>query len=192
MKLIVGLGNPGAKYQFTRHNAGFIFVDCLSKSLGSELNEKRFDGLVGKTSVFGHDSLILKPQTFMNLSGRSVRQCLSFFKIPLEDMVVIYDDVDLEPGRVKARFKGGSGGHNGIRSIVSETGSDTFHRIKLGVGKPSNLGRSEDVASWVLSAFSEEELNRLRTEMYDQAMDRIEQIFKQVNSRKNSNNEERD
>jgi PTH1 family peptidyl-tRNA hydrolase len=185
VKLLVALGNPGEKYKYTRHNAGFLILDKLSQEFGISVHDKRFASYVGKGHFDGEGVVLLKPMTFMNRSGEAVKQCLAFYKIDPHDMIVIYDDVDLEPGSVKARFKGSSGGHNGIKSIVQETGTDTFHRVKLGIGKPPKREGSthnDATATWVLSPFSSEELTRLDSEMYEQVLIRLRQIFKQSNT----------
>jgi len=175
MKLIVGLGNPGPKYEITRHNAGFLVLDLLAEEAGIswEGGASRFLGDTGKGTVLGEASFLLKPMTYMNLSGRSVAQVMRFYKMKAEDLIVLHDDIDVPAGKVKARVGGGHGGHNGIRSIIDETGQSEFHRIKLGVGRPP-VG---DAADWVLGAMTNQELLMLQQEMLVDVKLRLRQIF---------------
>lgn len=175
MKLIVGLGNPGEKYRFTLHNAGFIVLDELCDRYGVNWAGSKFQSDFASGSVSGEKCIFLKPQTYMNLSGRAVQQALAFFKIPCEDLIVLHDDIDVPPKKVKTRIGGGAGGHNGIRSIKQETGCDKFHRIKLGVGRPTD---KRPVDSWVLGAIGEELKAALSSEMVDEAELRISEIVK--------------
>ena len=137
MKLIVGLGNPGKKYEHTRHNMGFDVVDLFSELAEIDIDKEAFKGLVGRGKVFDEDVYLLKPQTYMNLSGESVREIVSYFKIPTEDIIVIYDDLDLEPGKIRLRLSGSSGGHKGIQNIIENLGTDEIKRIRIGIGKPT-------------------------------------------------------
>ena len=137
MKLIVGLGNPGKKYEHTRHNMGFDVVDLFSELAQIDIDKDAFKGLVGRGKVFDEDVYLLKPQTFMNLSGESVREIVSYFKIPKEDIIVIYDDLDLEPGKIRLRLSGSSGGHRGIQNIIEQLGTENIKRIRIGIGKPN-------------------------------------------------------
>lgn len=178
MKLIFGLGNPGPKYEVTRHNAGFLILDMLAEKFGIAWTGKKFEAEVGKGDVFGEPCVLLKPQTFMNLSGRSVVSAIQFFKVKPEDIIVISDDVDLESGRVRARTGGGHGGQNGLRSIIAETGQDGFHRIKVGIGRPTNP--QQDVSSWVLGQFTDEELLQLQEKCFTEVLARLENIVKQM------------
>ncbi len=158
--LIVGLGNPGREYEKTRHNAGFRAIDILADSLGCKIDKAKFQGLYGQVNYNGRKLMLLKPQTFMNLSGRSVVQLSSYFNIPPERVVVLFDDISLAPGRLRVRADGSAGGHNGIKSIIQELGSQSFPRVKIGVGaKPSP---DYDLADWVLSAFSASEDKALK------------------------------
>lgn len=158
--MIVGLGNPGKKYEVTKHNAGFLCIDLLAQNLGVKIDRLKFKALVTDARINGKRCLLMKPQTFMNLSGESVRDAATFFKLPPERIIVIFDDINLEPGRLRIRRKGSDGGHNGIKSIIYQLGSDAFPRIKLGVGaKPSP---EFDLASWVLMPFTKEQLTELR------------------------------
>jgi peptidyl-tRNA hydrolase, PTH1 family len=156
-KLIVGLGNPGSKYQWTRHNAGFMVLDKLSDVAGISTARKKFSGFYGEGSWQGEQLLLLKPLTFMNLSGRSVAEALRFHKLSLENLIVIHDDLDIPFGRVKVKEGGGHAGHNGLRSLLSELGSGDFTRVRVGIGRPSR----GDVVDYVLNRFADEELSRL-------------------------------
>ena len=181
MKLLVGLGNPGPKYETTRHNAGWILLDHLADEARAEWGGQKFGGEWARGDLLGESCFFLKPLTFMNLSGRSVAQAVSFFKLSVSDVIVLHDDIDLEGGKVKARAGGGHGGHNGIRSMIAELGSGDFHRLKLGVGRPVHAKHA--VSSWVLSPMSDEELLALEQDMLPQVKDRLVQIFKQASSR---------
>lgn len=151
--LIVGLGNPGSKYLWTRHNAGFIVLDALSRVADIPVTRKSFSGLYGEGNWEGDRLLLLKPQTFMNLSGRSVAEALRFHKLSLASLVVIHDDLDIPFGRIKLKEGGGHAGHNGLRSLMQELGGGGFCRLRVGIGRP----RHGDAADYVLSPFSREE-----------------------------------
>ena len=165
MFVIVGLGNPGKKYENTRHNAGFMSIDALAEKYGINISEKKHKALCGTGVIEGNKVLLIKPQTFMNVSGESVRSVMDFYKIdPEEDMIVIYDDISLAPGNIRIRKKGSAGGHNGIKSIISHAGTQNFMRIKVGVGeKPSGW----NLADYVLGHFSEEDNQKLKDVMPD-------------------------
>ena len=150
--LIVGLGNPGKQYERTRHNAGFRAIDLLAEDLGCKIDKGKFQGLYGQTNYNGKKVYLLKPQTFMNLSGRSVLQLSAYFSIPPQRIIVLFDDISLEPGRLRVRADGSAGGHNGIKSIIAEIGSQDFPRVKIGVGAQPHA--EQDLADWVLSSFS--------------------------------------
>ncbi len=150
--LIVGLGNPGREYERTRHNTGFRAIDLLAEKLGCRIDRAKFQGLYGQSVYNGCKLFLLKPQTFMNLSGRSVVQMSAFFDIPPERIIVLFDDISLEPGRLRIRGNGSAGGHNGIKSIIQELGSQDFPRVKIGVGAKPHP--DFDLADWVLSGFS--------------------------------------
>ena len=153
--LIVGLGNPGKEYERTRHNAGFRAIDILAGNLGCRLDKSKFQGLYGQTTYNGMKLFLRKPQTFMNLSGRPVLQLSAYFNIPPQRIIVLFDDISLPPGRLRVRGDGSAGGHNGIKSIIAELGSQDFPRVKIGVGaKPTS---EYDLAAWVLSGFSASE-----------------------------------
>lgn len=157
--LIVGLGNPGRQYENTRHNAGFITLDVIAEKAGARVDRIKFKGLCGEGTLGGKKVLFLKPSTFMNLSGQSVQEAMSFYKLPPEKVLVIFDDISLDPGKLRIRRKGSDGGHNGIKNIIYLSGKDTFPRIKMGVGKKPNPGW--DLADWVLSRFTEDEQKSL-------------------------------
>ena len=173
--LIVGLGNPGAKYAFTRHNAGFLCLDLLAEKVHADVKKIKFKGVLGETTLGGERCLLLKPQTFMNNSGEAVREAAAFYKIPPERILVLFDDVSLPCGRLRIRRKGSDGGHNGIKSIIYHLNSDAFPRIKLGVGEKPDP--AWDLADWVLSGFSKAELTALR-EAADKACDAAERIVR--------------
>ncbi len=161
MYIIAGLGNPGGRYEHTRHNVGFEVIDILADRMGLCVDEKKHKGLCGRGMLEGQRVILLKPQTFMNLSGESVRAVADFYKVEPENILVIYDDVSLEPGQLRIRGKGSAGGHNGIKNIIAHLGTQEFPRIKVGVGeKPGSM----DLADYVLSRFSKGE-----QEMMDQA-----------------------
>ena len=145
-KLIVGLGNPGPKYLWTRHNAGFMVLDRLSALAGIPITRKSFSGLSGEGSFQGERLLLLKPQTFMNLSGRSVGEALHFHKLSLSDLIVVHDDLDIPFGRVKLKEGGGHGGHNGLRSLVQDLGSGQFLRVRVGIGRPLHGDAANHIA----------------------------------------------
>lgn len=158
--LIVGLGNPGSEYEFTRHNAGFRAIDILAASLDCKIQKGKFEGIYGQTDYNGHRLYLLKPLTYMNLSGRSVLQMSAFFKIPPERIIVLFDDISLPPGKLRLRPEGSAGGHNGIKSIIAELGSQNFPRVKIGVGAKPH--KDFDLAAWVLSTFSANEEKDLK------------------------------
>ncbi len=153
--LIVGLGNPGKEYERTRHNAGYRALDLLAQKLGCKVDKVKFQGIYGQVSYSGRKLYLLKPRTFMNLSGRSVVQLSAYFQIPPQRIIVLFDDISLEPGRLRVRADGSAGGHNGIKSIISEIGSQDFPRVKIGVGAKPHP--EQDLADWVLSTFSASE-----------------------------------
>lgn len=161
--LIVGLGNPGPKYEFTRHNAGFLCMDLLAQQLGVKIDRIKFKSVVADVAIEGSRCILMKPQTFMNNSGEAVRDAANFYKIPPEHIIILFDDISLPPGKLRIRRKGSDGGHNGIKSILYLLGSDQFPRIKLGVGaKPRP---DYDLADWVLSTFQKDELSRMKEAM---------------------------
>ncbi len=153
--LIAGLGNPGTQYQNTRHNTGFRCVDILAEGLGCKVDKLKFQGLYTQVSWKDKKLFLLKPQTYMNLSGKSVLQLSAYFQIPPQRIIVIFDDISLPPGRLRVRSDGSAGGHNGIKSIIQELGSQDFPRVKIGVGAKPHP--DYDLADWVLSTFSASE-----------------------------------
>jgi PTH1 family peptidyl-tRNA hydrolase len=179
MFLIVGLGNPGREYESTRHNAGFLFVDTIAQEASLSPEQSRFQSVFQKGTWNGQDIIILKPQTFMNLSGAAVLECVQFFKIPHENIVAAFDDLDQEFGAVRTRFGGGHGGHNGIRDILARTGTDKFHRIKIGIGRPEHKSA---VTSWVLGKLTTAEMDILNSS-FAIARERLLAIFKQHQKR---------
>ncbi|ADU23594.1 aminoacyl-tRNA hydrolase [Ruminococcus albus] len=169
--IIVGLGNPGIQYEGTRHNAGFITIEALEKKLGFSCDRHKFKAKVGNTVIGGKSCLVMKPETFMNLSGDAVSEAMDFYKIPLENVIVIFDDISLDVGHMRIRRKGSAGGHNGIKSIIAQCGGEDFPRIKLGVGKKPNP--AYDLAKWVLSKFGDEDMEKLGNAA-DKACDALE------------------
>ncbi len=152
MKIIVGLGNPGHKYKQTRHNLGFMVVEELASRYEIEKEESRYDAIIGHIRIDRHKILLVKPLTYMNLSGRAVRPLVRFYKLNLADLLVIYDDMDLELGKLRVRKSGGTGGHKGITSITDSLSSQEFPRIRAGIGRPEF-----DTINWVLGKFSPDE-----------------------------------
>lgn len=155
MFLVVGLGNPGSQYEFTKHNVGFLTVDYLADKLNIKINKLKFKGLFAKEKIENEDVVLLKPQTYMNLSGESVRDFANFFKIPPENIIVVVDDVDLPMGKIRIRKKGSAGTHNGMKSIIYQLQSDNFIRIKVGIERED---RKDDLADYVLKGFSKDEV----------------------------------
>ena len=169
--LIVGLGNPGTQYEGTRHNAGFMALDAVAEKAGVKLDRLKFKGLCAQAVVGGKKVLLLKPSTFMNLSGQSVTEAMRFYKLPPEHVIVIYDDISFAPGKLRIRLKGSDGGQNGMKNIIYLSGSDAFPRIKLGTGDRPD--RRYDLADWVLSRFSESE-RKLFDSAVENACDALE------------------
>ena len=157
MFLIVGLGNPGREYENTRHNIGFAAIDIIAEKYNIDVNRTKFKGEYGEGFINGNKVILLKPYTFMNLSGESVREAIDFYKLTEEEVLIIYDDISLEVGRLRIREKGSAGGHNGIKSIINHMGTDVFTRIKIGVGAPKG-----DLVNHVLGKFSQEEVMILK------------------------------
>lgn len=150
--IIVGLGNPGVKYENTRHNAGFMAIDALAGAYNASMKKVRFKGVTGECRLEGKRALLLKPGTFMNLSGQSVTEAMRFYKVPPEKTLILFDDISLPPGRIRIRRKGSDGGHNGMKNIIYLSGSDQFPRIKIGIGAKPNP--NYELADWVLSRFT--------------------------------------
>lgn len=151
--LVVGLGNPGDKYFYTRHNAGFLAMDYISQKCGATVNRSKFKSLVGEATIAGKRVLLMKPQTLMNASGDAVIEAANFYKIPIENIIVLSDDVNLDVGRIRVRKSGSDGGQKGLRSIITRMGSDNFPRIRFGVGKKPHP--DYDMADWVLGTLSD-------------------------------------
>lgn len=158
--LIVGLGNPGKQYELTRHNAGFLCLDLLAQENGFKINKLKFNALIGDAVIASKRCLAVKPQTFMNNSGEAVRDIAAFYKIPPENIIVIFDDISLPCGKMRIRRKGTDGGHNGIKSIIYQLQSDQFPRIKLGIGAKAHP--DQPLADWVLSVMKDDDLKNLR------------------------------
>lgn len=168
--IVVGLGNSGTKYENTRHNAGFIAVDRLAQKLGVKIDRIKYKSLVTTCTIGDKKVLLMKPSTYMNNSGLAVTEAMNFYKIPPENVIVLFDDISLDVGKMRIRRKGSDGGHNGIKNIIYLSGSDRFPRIKIGVGhKPEKW----DLADWVLSRFTESELKVLE-ETADKAVQAVE------------------
>lgn len=158
--MIVGLGNPGKQYEGTRHNAGFMALDTIAEKHHGEVKRIKFKGLTGECRIAGKKVLLLKPSTFMNLSGQSVQEAMKFYKLLPEQVLILFDDINLEPGKLRVRRKGSDGGHNGMKNIIYLSGSDQFPRVKIGVGQKPHP--DYDLADWVLSKFSSKDLEALR------------------------------
>ncbi|WP_428910334.1 aminoacyl-tRNA hydrolase [Niallia sp. Krafla_26] len=159
MKLIVGLGNPGKQYEHTRHNIGFEVVDALAEKLDISLDQAKFKGIFGYRTIEGEKVFLLKPLTYMNLSGESISALMNYYQMDVEDLVVIYDDLDLPVGKIRLRQKGSAGGHNGIKSIISHLGTSDFNRIRVGINRPSN---GMPIVDYVLGRFQQEEMEQVQ------------------------------
>lgn len=168
--LVVGLGNPEKKYTLTRHNSGFLCVDELAEKFGFKINKLKFKAVIADTVINSHRVIVMKPQTYMNNSGEAVKEAAGFFKIPPERIIIIFDDISLDVGKLRIKRKGTDGGHNGIKSIVGHLGSTNFPRIKLGVGKKPHP--DYDLADWVLSEFKKDEAAPLK-QAIDNACDAL-------------------
>jgi peptidyl-tRNA hydrolase, PTH1 family len=165
MKVVVGIGNPGREYQRTRHNVGFDVVDLLARSDGIEFDKRRFDARLGEGKIAGSDVLLVKPQTFVNNSGLAVRQVLDWWKLPVEDLLVVSDDANLPIGRIRFRREGSAGGHHGLESVAAHLGTDAFQRLRIGIG---DAGR-EDLVGHVLGRFSRSERKQMDEACIDAA-----------------------
>ena len=162
MKLIVGLGNPGGEYKNTKHNVGFIFLNSFLSKENLSLDKKKFKGhYIEYVSSKGNKAILLEPQTYMNLSGDSIVEFARYYKIDNEDILIIHDDLDLELGKLRIRSKGSSGGHNGLKSIISRLGNENFKRVRIGIGKDKNI----PVIDYVLSKFNNEDMELLKTKV---------------------------
>ena len=165
--LVVGLGNPGTKYETTRHNAGFLFITYLEDKLNFKAKKLKFHALIGDARIGNKKILFMKPQTMMNNSGIAVSECAKFYKIPVENIIVVFDDISLEPGKLRIRRKGSAGGHNGIKSLISHLGSENFPRIKIGVGAKPHP--DYDLADWVLANFPKKDIPTVKNAIEDGA-----------------------
>ena len=174
--LVVGLGNPGQKYEHTRHNMGFLTVDLLAEKAGVKLNKVKFKAAYNVVNFGGAKCLVMKPQTFMNLSGEAVREAAQFYKIPADRVLVIYDDVSLPVGKLRVRPTGSAGGHNGIKNIIAHLGTQEFPRVKIGVGAPA--GGGDEMVDFVLGAPSQAE-RKVLAESFEKAIGAAECIIRQ-------------
>lgn len=185
MKVIAGLGNPGSKYEETRHNVGFKVIDQLSESLSIPLNKQKFNGLYGIGEVNGHKICLLKPLTYMNRSGDSIIPLMKYYKVDRDDLLVIYDDLDTVPGKLRLREKGSAGGHNGMKSIIQHLGTQDFKRVRIGIGRPEP---GEAVPDYVLKTFRPDQRDAI-TEALDRSAKAceswIQKPFSQVMNRYN-------
>ena len=173
MYVIAGLGNPGREYEGTRHNVGFMTLDALADKYNIDVREKAFKGLIGKGMIEGNKVILVKPQTYMNLSGEAVREAVQFYKIPADHVLVIYDDVSLPVGKLRVRPTGSAGGHNGIKNIIAHLGTQDFPRIKIGTGAP---GEGGDMIDWVIGVPSQAE-RKVLVESFRRAIDAAECII---------------
>lgn len=174
MYLIVGLGNPEEDYSGTRHNMGFDTINKISKQYNIEMNQKKFKGLYGTGIIENEKVMLLKPQTFMNLSGESIKEAMNFYKMNTEKIIVIYDDIDTEKGTIKIRKTGGAGTHNGMKSVVSSIETKNFIRVKVGIGKPEH---KDDLINYVIGGMTEEE-KQILDEATTKAKDAVVEIIK--------------
>ena len=166
MYVIAGLGNPGREYEGSRHNVGFMTLDALADKYNIDVREKAFKGLIGKGVIEGNKVILVKPQTYMNLSGECIRQVMDYYKVDPSEFIVIYDDISLVPGGIRIRKKGSAGGHNGIKNIIAHLGTQEFPRVRIGVGeKPARM----DLADYVLGHFPKEEAETMTTAFKDGA-----------------------
>lgn len=172
--MVVGLGNPDKKYENTRHNTGFICLDKVAEKFGANVNRIKFKSLVGECTIGDKKVLLMKPQTYMNNSGQAVVEAMNFYKIPAENVVLIFDDISLDVGKMRIRRKGSDGGQNGVKNIIYLSGKDTFPRIKVGIGKKPHP--DYDLAKWVLSKFSNDEI-KLIDQMADNCCEALPYIL---------------
>ncbi len=172
--IIAGLGNPGKKYETSRHNSGFMFIDLFADKYSLKVNKLKFKALTETADINGRKCLVMKPQTFMNNSGESIREAASFYKIPPENVIIIFDDISMPCGSLRIRRKGSDGGHNGIKSIIYHLNSDNFPRVKIGIGQKPN--EDYDLADWVLSSFSSSDIKLVR-EAASNAVEAVEMII---------------
>ena len=174
MYLVIGLGNPEAEYSKTRHNMGFNTINKIAQQYNIEINKNKFQGLYESAVIEGKKVILVKPQTYMNLSGNCVKEIADFYKVQKEEILVIYDDMDIEPGKIKIRKKGSGGGHNGMKSIIQMLGTEEFPRIRIGIGRPEHNG---DEINYVIGAIPEGEIHKLE-EGVEKAKDAVIEILK--------------
>lgn len=174
--LIVGLGNPGQKYEHTRHNMGFLTVDLLAEKTGVPLNKVKFKSAYNLMTFAGVRCLVMKPQTYMNLSGEAVQEAVRFYKIPADHVLVIYDDISLPVGKLRVRPTGSAGGHNGIKNIIAHLGTQDFPRIKIGTGAPA--GGGAEMVDWVIGVPSQAE-RKVLAESFEKAVEAAECVLRQ-------------
>jgi PTH1 family peptidyl-tRNA hydrolase len=174
MYLIVGLGNPEPEYSNTRHNMGFNTINQISKEYNIEVNKNKFNGLYAKAKIEGNEVILLKPQTFMNLSGTCIREFINFYKIDIKNLIVIYDEIQVEPGKIRIRKKGSSGGHNGMKSVIENLGTEEFSRIRIGIGNPVF---HNDMINYVIGKI-DEETSKVLEEGVTKAKDAVIEILK--------------
>lgn len=186
MYLIAGLGNPGDQYNMTRHNIGFSVIDYIAGENKVKVKKLKFKALYGEMNIGGEKVLLVKPQTYMNLSGESIRDFCGFYKIPPENVIIICDDISLPPGRIRIRRKGSAGGHNGLKSIIYQLASEDFIRIKIGVGSPEN--KDYELADYVLGRFTRDEIPVLEQAIRNACEGVAEIVSKGVDSAMNKYN----
>ena len=159
--MVVGLGNPSSQYEFTRHNIGFRIIDNLAREIETEFKKaKSYDSLISRGKINNHNLILVKPQTYMNLSGKSVSKIVSYYRISLQDLLIVYDDLNLELGQIRVRKRGSTGGHKGVESIIQYLNSEDIPRLRIGIGKPS-INSNFDYASYVLSNFNNNEKDKI-------------------------------
>ena len=189
MFLIAGLGNPGKEYENTRHNAGFMVLDALADKLGADISEKKQKALCGRAVIGGQKVILLKPQTYMNSSGESIRAAADYYKVDPEDILVVYDDISLAPGQLRIRAKGSAGGHNGIKSIIAHLGTQEFPRVRVGVGETPP---SMHLADYVLGHFSQGERKIMEDAVKEAADAVMEAVEEGIDHAMNSHNRKKD
>lgn len=174
MYLIIGLGNPEAEYSKTRHNMGFNTINKIAEENNIKIDKNKYQGLYEIATIERQKVILIKPQTYMNLSGKCIKEFVNFYKVQKEKILVIYDDMDIEPGKIKIRKKGSAGGHNGMKSIIEMLGTEEFPRIRIGIGRPEHNG---DEINYVIGAIPEEEIPKLK-EGVEKAKDAVIEILK--------------
>lgn len=170
MKWIVGLGNPGPNYEKTRHNVGFMALDALAERHGLKFNQNKCKSVIAEGMIGGTKTVLIKPMTFMNLSGEAVRAYMDYYKVSLEDMIVVYDDLDTIVGKIRLRYQGSAGGHNGIKSIIQHTGTQSFNRVRMGISRPEP---GYAIVDYVLGTFPKKEREQLQ-HMVEETCDALE------------------